>query len=60
MEEPAFDTYHLLPAVRADLLTQLGRIDDARAELDRAIHLARNEAEKEMLRARADALARRA
>jgi predicted RNA polymerase sigma factor len=38
----------------------LGRIDDARAELDRAIHLARNEAEKEMLRARADALARRA
>jgi len=60
LEEPAFDTYHLLPAVRADLLTQLGRIDDARAELDRAIHLARNEAEKEMLRARADALARRA
>ena len=60
MEEPAFDTYHLLPAVRADLLTQLGRIDDARAELDQAIHLARNEAEKEMLRARADALARRA
>jgi predicted RNA polymerase sigma factor len=60
MEEPAFDTYHLLAAVRADLLTQLGRIDEARAELDRAIHLATNEAEKEMLRARADALARRA
>jgi len=60
MEEPAFDTYHLLSAVRADLLTQVGRIDDARAELDRAVHLARNEAEKEMLRARADALVRRA
>jgi len=55
-----FDTYHLLPAVRADLLTQLGRVADARAELDRAIHLARNEAEKEMLRAPADALARHA
>jgi predicted RNA polymerase sigma factor len=60
MEEPALGTYHLLPAVRADLLAQLGRIDDAHAELDRAIHLARNEAEKEMLRARADALTRRA
>ncbi len=59
MEEPAFDSYHLLPAVRADLLTQLGRLDDARAELDRAIRLARNEAEKGMLRTRADALARR-
>ena len=59
MEEPALDTYHLLPAVRADLLAQLGRVDDARAELDRAIRLATNDAEIEMLRARADALTRR-
>jgi RNA polymerase sigma factor (sigma-70 family) len=59
MEEPALDTYHLLPAVRADLLAQLGRVDDARAELDRAIRLATNDAEIEMLRARADALTQR-
>lgn len=58
MEEPALDTYHLLPAVRADLLAQLDRVDDARAELDRAIRLATNDAEIEMLRARADALTR--
>jgi RNA polymerase sigma-70 factor, ECF subfamily len=35
-EQPALDSYHLLPSVRADLLDKLGRPDDARAEFERA------------------------
>jgi RNA polymerase sigma factor (sigma-70 family) len=45
--------YHLLPTVRADLLAKLGRVDEARAELERAEGLTRNEREKELLRERA-------
>jgi predicted RNA polymerase sigma factor len=47
------DEYHLLPAVRADLLTQLGRFDDASAEFHRAAGLTANTTEQEMLRERA-------
>ena len=45
--------YHLLPSVRGDLLQKLGRVDEARAEFERAADLARNEREAELLRRRA-------
>jgi RNA polymerase sigma factor (sigma-70 family) len=49
----SLDGYHLLPAVRADLLTRLGRHSEARDELIRAAELTRNESERALLRARA-------
>ncbi|HUQ07359.1 MAG TPA: RNA polymerase sigma factor [Kofleriaceae bacterium] len=51
--EPSLARYHLLPAVRADLLTKLGRVDEARVELERAASLTRNARERELLLARA-------
>jgi predicted RNA polymerase sigma factor len=47
--------YHLLPAVRADFLAKLGRVDEARAELERAASLARNARERGLLLKRAAA-----
>jgi RNA polymerase sigma factor (sigma-70 family) len=47
--------YHLLPAVRADLLAKLDRLDEARAEFERAATLARNDRERALLYARAAA-----
>jgi RNA polymerase sigma factor (sigma-70 family) len=49
--------YHLLPSVRGDLLAKLGRTREARAELERAAAMTRNEREKTLLLARAAALA---
>ncbi len=51
--EGVLDDYHLLPAVRADLLGKLGRDDEAREELERAASLTRNERERALLLARA-------
>jgi len=51
--EPSLEGYHLLPAVRADFLTKLDRFDEARAELDRAASLTRNERERKLLLERA-------
>ena len=48
--------YHLLPAVRADLLEQLGRLEEADRELARAMELARTGAERELLARRREAL----
>ncbi|SER07521.1 RNA polymerase sigma factor [Microlunatus flavus] len=45
--------YHLLPSVRADLLSKLGRPADARAEFERAAGLTANEVERSHLLARA-------
>jgi RNA polymerase sigma factor (sigma-70 family) len=45
--------YHLLPAVRADLLMNLGRADEARAEFERAASLTKNARERELLLQRA-------
>jgi RNA polymerase sigma-70 factor (ECF subfamily) len=53
--EPVLAGYHLLPAVRGDLLLQLGRRDDARVELERAASLTRNARERELLLAKAGA-----
>jgi RNA polymerase sigma-70 factor, ECF subfamily len=51
--EPALENYHLLPSVRGDLLKKLGRMDEARAEFERAAGLAQNTREREMLIGRA-------
>jgi predicted RNA polymerase sigma factor len=51
--EPALRDYHLLPSVRADLLARLGRTAEARAELERAASLTRNERERDLLLRRA-------
>jgi RNA polymerase sigma factor (sigma-70 family) len=40
---------HLLPSVRGELLTRLGRADEARAELEFAIRLCGNERERAVL-----------
>jgi RNA polymerase sigma factor (sigma-70 family) len=50
------ESYHPLPSVRADLLFQLGRVDEARAELERAASLTGNARERDVLRARAEAM----
>jgi RNA polymerase sigma factor (sigma-70 family) len=52
---PALRGYHLLPAVRGDLLEQLGRRTEARAEFERAAGMTRNERERAVLLARAAA-----
>ena len=54
-DEPVLCACHLLPAVRGDLLHKLGRRDEARAEFERAAGLTRNERERALLRARAEA-----
>jgi RNA polymerase sigma factor (sigma-70 family) len=51
--EPVLKTYHLLPAVRGDLLGKLGRVDEARAEFERAASLTRNARERALLIERA-------
>ncbi|MFF4713806.1 RNA polymerase sigma factor [Streptomyces eurythermus] len=52
--EPALRGYHLLPSVRGDLLSRLGRIPEAREEFLRAAELTRNERERALLLRRAD------
>ncbi len=51
--EPALARYHLLPSVRGDLLSKLGRAAEARAEFERAAELAGNERERVLLLGRA-------
>ena len=51
--EPSMKGYHLLPAVRADLLLKLQRYDEAKAEFERAAGLTRNARERELLLSRA-------
>jgi RNA polymerase sigma factor (sigma-70 family) len=53
--EPSLKSYHLLPSVRGDLLAKLGRLDEARAEFERAAALTRNVRERELLLERARA-----
>ena len=51
--EPSLQNYHLLPAVRGDFLLKLGRLDEARAEFERAASLTRNSRERALLLERA-------
>jgi RNA polymerase sigma factor (sigma-70 family) len=55
VDEPALRDYHLLPSVRGDLLVKLRRLPEARAEFERAAGLTANEAERDLLLARAAA-----
>jgi predicted RNA polymerase sigma factor len=52
-EASVLDGYHLLPAVRGDLLVRLGRADEAKKEFERAASLTRNVREREILLERA-------
>jgi RNA polymerase sigma factor (sigma-70 family) len=56
ISESSLRNYHLLPSVRADLLTKLGRLTEARAEFERAASLTRNARERELLLSRAERL----
>lgn len=47
---------HLLPTVRGELLTRLGRADAARADLEAAIRLCRNDRERAVLQRKVAAL----
>ncbi|HEX2404165.1 MAG TPA: sigma-70 family RNA polymerase sigma factor [Acidimicrobiia bacterium] len=51
--DPAMAEYHLLPSVRGDLLSRLGRTQEARAEFTRAARLVRNIPERDLLLVRA-------
>jgi RNA polymerase sigma-70 factor (ECF subfamily) len=53
LEEKALRSYHLLPAVRGDMLAKLGRHDEARREFARAAALTENLREKKLLLERA-------
>jgi RNA polymerase sigma-70 factor, ECF subfamily len=57
LAEPSLKANHLLPTVRGDLLTKLGRMDEARAEFERAAELTRNARERRMMLDRAAACA---
>jgi predicted RNA polymerase sigma factor len=54
--ESSLRNYHLLPSVRGDLLTKLGRLAEARAEFERAASLTQNVRERSLLLARAERL----
>lgn len=51
--EPSLERYHLLSSVRGDLLAKLGRLDEARAEFERAAMLTDNQRERDLLIERA-------
>jgi predicted RNA polymerase sigma factor len=53
---PALARYHWLPSVRGDFLAKLGRLDEARAEFERAATMTQNARERQLLLARADAM----
>jgi RNA polymerase sigma-70 factor, ECF subfamily len=53
--EGLLENYHLLPSVRGDLLQKLGRLEEARAEFERAAALTRNARERQLLLGRAEA-----
>jgi hypothetical protein len=49
VDEPLLRNYHLLPSVRGDLLSRLGRLDEGRAEFERAAALTRHTRERDLL-----------
>jgi RNA polymerase sigma-70 factor, ECF subfamily len=55
VSDPSLRGYHLLPSVRGDLLSKLGRLGEARAEFERAASLTRNTRERNLLIERAAA-----
>jgi predicted RNA polymerase sigma factor len=59
-EAPALQNSYLLPSIRGDLLTRLGRHAEASEEFARAAGLTGNERIRAVARTRADAAARHA
>jgi predicted RNA polymerase sigma factor len=57
VSDPLLQNYHFLPSVHGDLLSKLGRHDEARIEFERAASLTRNAAEQRLLLERAAASA---
>lgn len=57
IDVPAMKDYHLLPSVQGDLLFRLGRFAEARLAFERAAGMTRNERERALLTARAEACA---
>jgi RNA polymerase sigma factor (sigma-70 family) len=57
-DAPLLKAYHLLPAVRGDLLEKLGRLGEAGDAFERAASLTRNAREQALLRERAAACRR--
>lgn len=55
----ALATSHLLPSVRAELLTRLGRNEEAREEFNRALATVANDAQRSVLLRKARSLAQR-
>ncbi len=53
MEDAVLANYHLLPSVRGDLLSRMGRHNEASAEFVRAAELTRNAREQALLKERA-------
>jgi len=51
--EPSLKSYHLLPAVRGDLLRKLGRFEEARIEFAHSASLTENVRERDLLQRRA-------
>jgi predicted RNA polymerase sigma factor len=47
---------HLLPSVRGELLTRLGRVDDARLQFEVAIELCENDSARSILEGKLAAL----
>jgi len=60
LADDALPGSHLLPSVRGELLTRLGRDDEARAELERAVALCGSEHERSVLRRKITGLTNRA
>jgi predicted RNA polymerase sigma factor len=55
--EPVLKNYHLLPAVRGDLLHKLGRYEEAHAAFESAAALTGNKRKHDLLKRRAAAAA---
>jgi len=53
VSDPSLKNYHLLPSVRGDLLSKLGRFAEARADFETAAELTRNAREQNLLLERA-------
>lgn len=60
VSKKSLDGFHLLAAVRGDLLAKLGRLGEAREEFEKAAALTRNRREREVLLARAAVAASKA
>ena len=58
-DEASLKNYHLLPSVRGDFLSKLGRFEEAQGEFARAARLTRNAREQKLLLDRASECARR-